>query len=452
MNFHSNSAAKYLNSSDRAKKVDGSIWFLKQARDSMINSDDVFQNLRTVASNIKNKTLANLDEYLLQFEANAIKNNIKIHWAANNTEFNNIVLKIIKDKQYSKVIKSKSMLTEETGLNHFLEKHAVEIIDSDLGERIIQFRKERPSHIVIPAIHLSREEIGQTFHEKIGSPKGESDPATLTNIARKHLRDKFLNAEVAVTGVNFAVAATGTVVVCTNEGNADLGTSMAKVHIACMGIEKIIPDLDSLGVFTRLLARSATGAPITTYTSHFTRPAPGCEMHVVLLDSMRSSILGDNDHWESLKCIRCAACMNTCPVYRRSGGYSYNYLIPGPIGTILAPSYDINKYDSLPFASTLCGSCSNVCPVKINIHEQIYKWRQTITKQQQNKLKNKLLTKVLVTILSSPKVYNIGSSMLKLVYASNILKLKFLNPWYKQRELPKLPQQSFKQWYKENKK
>jgi L-lactate dehydrogenase complex protein LldF len=452
MNFHSNSASKFLKNPDKAKKIDNSIWFIKQARDNNINSNEVFQDLRTAASNIKNKTLANLDEYLLQFEANALKNNVKIHWATDYSEFNNIVLKIIQDKKYTKVIKSKSMLTEEAGLNHFLNKHAIETIDSDLGERIIQFRDERPSHIVIPAIHLSREEIGQTFHENIGSPKGESDPTTLTRIARKHLRDKFLNAEVAITGVNFAVAATGTVVVCTNEGNADLGTSMAKVHIACMGIEKIVPDLDSLGVFTRLLARSATGAPITTYTSHFTRPGEGCEMHVILLDSMRSTILGDKDHWESLKCIRCAACMNTCPVYRRSGGYSYNYLIPGPIGTILAPSYDIKKYNSLPFASTLCGSCSNVCPVKINIHEQIFKWRQTIIKRQKYNIKNMLLARILVGVLTKPMVYNAASRMLKYIYASNILKIKFLNPWYKQRELPKLPQQSFKQWYKENKK
>ena len=227
--------------------------------------------------------------------------------------------------------------------------------------------KEPPSHIVLPCIHKKKEEIGELFHEHLGTPAGVSDPQILTETARQHLREVFLTRKVALTGVNFAVAETGEFVVCTNEGNADMGAHLSEVHIASMGIEKIIPKREHLGVFLRLLTRSATGQPITTYSSHYKKPRPGQEMHIVIVDNGRSIQLGREDFRNSLKCIRCGACMNTCPVYRRSGGHSYHNAISGPIGSILAPNLDMEKYADLPFASTLCGSCSNVCPVKIDI-------------------------------------------------------------------------------------
>ena len=206
------------------------------------------------------------------------------------------------------------------------------------------------------------------------------DPQFLTDTARAHLREVFLTRKAALTGVNFAIAETGEIVVCTNEGNADMGTNLADVHIASMGIEKLIPEKRHLGIFLRVLTRSATGQPITTYSSHFKKPAEGKEMHVILVDNGRTEQLGREDFRNSLKCIRCGACMNTCPVYRRSGGHSYHNAIAGSIGSILAPNLDMAKYGDLPFASTLCGSYSNVCPVKINMHEQLYKWRQVIVK------------------------------------------------------------------------
>ena len=221
------------------------------------------------------------------------------------------------------------MLTEECGLNHHLEKEGIEVVDTDLGERIIQFRNEPLSHIVPPAIHLKKEEVGALFHEKLHTEEGNSDPTYLTAAARIHLREKFLAADVAITGVNFAVAESGTVVVCTNDGNADMGVHAARVQIHCMGIEKIIPRDEDLGVFTRLLARSATGQAVTTYTLHYRKPKPGSQMHIVLVDNGRLKHLGSETHWNGLKCIRCGACINTCPVYRWSGGHSYGSVIPG---------------------------------------------------------------------------------------------------------------------------
>ena len=297
-----------------------------------------WEDLREQASQIKNFTLDNLGELLVQFEQNAIQNGIKVHWAADAKEHNQIVHSIIAKKGVTQLVKSKSMLTEECHLNEYLAEKGIDVVDTDLGERIVQFRKEAPSHIVLPAIHLKKEDVGETFHEHLGTPKGNKDPQFLTEAARQHLREKFLQSKVAITGVNFAVAETGEFVVCTNEGNADMGAHLADVHIACMGLEKIIPLRDDLGVFLRLLARSATGQLITTYSSHFKAPRKGQEMHIVLVDNGRTRQLARPEFRNSLKCIRCAACFNTCPVYRRSGGHSYHQAVAGPIGSILGNS------------------------------------------------------------------------------------------------------------------
>lgn len=258
------------------------------------------------------KCTCNLDDYLVEFEKNALNNGVKVHWASNAEEHNQIIYNILKACGITRMAKSKSMLTEECHLNDFLIKRGIEVVDTDLGERIMQFLDEPPSHIVMPAIHLKKEEIGKLFHEKLGTEKGATDPQYLTESARQHLREKFLKAEAALTGVNFAIAETGGLVVCTNEGNADLGVHLASIHIASMGIEKIIPKLHHLGVFLRLLARSATGQPITTYSSHFLKPKQGSEMHIVIVDNGRTQQLGRKDFRKSLYCIRCGACMNTC--------------------------------------------------------------------------------------------------------------------------------------------
>jgi L-lactate dehydrogenase complex protein LldF len=345
------------------------------------------------------------------------------------------------------------MLTEECHLNPYLAENGIEVIDTDLGERIVQLAKEAPSHIVLPCIHKKKEEIGELFHEHLGTPEGNADPKFLTAAARLHLRKEFIQSRVAITGVNFAVAETGEMVVCTNEGNADMGAHLADVHIACMGVEKIIPKRRHLGVFLRLLARSATGQPITTYSSHFRKPKEGQQLHIVLVDNGRSRQLGREDFRNSLKCIRCGACMNTCPVYRRSGGHSYHNAIAGPIGAILAPNLDMKEYKDLPFASTLCGSCSNVCPVKIDIHQQLYKWRQVITQEGYSDTSKKAGMQAMNFVLSKPGVFKFAGSAGRFVMRTfpGMLNNK-LNPWYKQREMPEAPKVSFAEWYKKNKK
>jgi L-lactate dehydrogenase complex protein LldF len=343
------------------------------------------------------------------------------------------------------------MLTEECHLNEYLEQKGITVVDTDLGERIVQLAGEPPSHIVLPCIHWKKEEIGELFHQHLGTPKGNADPILLTEAARHHLREKFLTSKVAVTGVNFAVAETGEIVVCTNEGNADLGVQLAEVHIACMGIEKIIPKRNDLAVFLRLLARSATGQPITTYSSHFGKPRKGQQMHIVLLDNGRSERLASDDFRNALKCIRCGACFNTCPVYRRSGGHSYHTAIAGPIGSILAPGLDMKKYGDLPFASTLCGSCTNVCPVKIDIHDQLYKWRQVIVSNGYAPWAKTKGMQMMSEIFSSPSKYNSYGKLMRWISKNFpfVLNNRF-NPWFKQREMPVAPKESFKEWYSKN--
>ena len=410
-----------------------------------------WEDLREMASQIKNNVLSSLHAYLLQFEENATKNGVTVHWASDAEEHNQIIHSILKKSGIDRMVKSKSMLTEECRLNEYLKNRGIEVIDSDLGERIIQLEDQRPSHIVLPAIHLKKEEIGEIFHKHLGTPEGLSDPQQLTEAARHHLRDIFLTRKAALTGVNFAIAETGEFVVCTNEGNADMGAHLADVHIASMGLEKIVPRREHMGIFLRLLARSATGQPITTYSSHFSEPRKGQEMHIVLVDKGRTRQLGRPDFRASLKCIKCAACMNTCPVYRKGGGYSYQYTIAGPIGSILAPNLDMEKYKSLPFASTLCGSCSNVCPVKIDIHQQLYKWRQEIVQNGHTDASKKFSMKIMAGVLNAPFLYRFSGRAMRwlLRHIPGSINNK-MNTWYKQRDMPAAPKTSFSDWYRKN--
>jgi len=450
MTNHAYKAACFLKNEERAAWHDKTLWMVRKKRDKMALDVPGWEELREQASQIKRHSLSKLNDYLVQFEEQAINNGAQIHWASTAGRLNEIVYRIIKENHASKVVKSKSMLTEECGLNPFLEKKGVKIIDTDLGERIIQLKQEPPSHIVMPAIHVKKEEISELFHQKLHSEKGNYDPTYLAATARLHLRQKFLEAEVAITGVNFAVAENGAIVVCTNEGNADMGVHAAPIQIHCMGIEKIIPRTSDLAVFIRLLARSATGQHITTYTSHYLKPKTSGQMHIVIVDNGRSELIGKEDYRDSLKCIRCGACMNTCPVYRRSGGHSYHYVIPGPIGSILAPHSNSKEYEDLPFASSLCGSCSDVCPVKINIHGQLYRWRQDLSQQGARSPIKKGIMKVSGKIFASDKMYDWSGKVARwcIKYLPRVLIYNHLNTWGRERELPEVPRESFKQWYK----
>jgi L-lactate dehydrogenase complex protein LldF len=341
------------------------------------------------------------------------------------------------------------MLTEECGLNPYLEARGIEITDTDLGEWIVQLRQERPSHIVIPAIHLRKEQIGELFHDRLGTTAGVSDPTYLTHAARKKLREVFIGAQAGITGVNFGIAETGGFVVCTNEGNADLGTSLPPVHIACMGIEKLIPRVADLGVFLRLLARSATGQPITVYSSHFHGPRAGRELHIVLVDNGRTKILASDDFRRSLCCIRCGACMNTCPVYRRSGGHSYGVTVAGPIGSLLNPLRDFAEHKSLPFACSLCGSCTDVCPVQIDLHQQLFVMRKHLAERQLVPRTKMLGVKAASFVLRRPWLYRaLGKSarvFLRLLPRSVVYSR--WNTWGRQRELPSPPRESFREQF-----
>jgi len=450
---HSELADKFASNVERMKWHDKALWFVRVKRDTQAKSLDEWEELRNTADKIKSHTLSHLDEYLEQFEKNAIARGIRVHWAKDAKEHNEIVLDLLRSKGVKMIVKSKSMLTEECHLNPYLEEHGIEVVDTDLGERIVQLRKEPPSHIVLPAIHLKKEDVGTTFEKFLHTQKGNSDPTYLTRAARAHLREKFVGADASMTGVNFAIAETGGVVVCTNEGNADLGASLPKLHIACMGIEKIIPRLKDLSVFTRLLARSATGQPVTTYTSHYHGAVEGGEMHVVIVDNGRSKILADKRYVKSLQCIRCGACLNTCPVYRRSGGYSYGYTIPGPIGSTLAPNRDLKKYYSLPFACSLCFSCSNVCPVKVDLADQLYLKRQDVVDAGYlSPVKHNAL-KMATWLMCRPKLMDFAGWMARKmvpILPRALLYSKF-NLWGKARELPPFPKNSFKELYKAKK-
>lgn len=449
---HAEATNDFIRDEPRTDWHDETLWFVRHKRDIAVNTLPEWETLRDWASQIKNHTLSNLDHYLKTFEESANSNGITVHWASDAEEHNRIIHQIIADNNIKKIVKSKSMLTEECHLNGYLQDRGIQILDTDLGEYIVQLRKETPSHIVLPAIHLKRQDVSETFHEYLNTEKGNYDPKYLTASARHHLRKSFIESELAITGVNFAIAESGAFVVCTNEGNADMGVHSANIHIACMGIEKLIPKAEHLGVFLRLLARSATGQPITTYSSHFNKPRSGQQMHVVIVDNGRSRQLGRADFRNSLKCIRCAACFNTCPVYRRSGGHSYHSAVAGPIGSILNPNLDMEANADLPFASTLCGSCTNVCPVKIDIHQQLWKWRQVIVAKGYVDKTKKMGMSGMSWVLSHPKLYRIAGKMGRWIMRTFPFMVKNrMNVWYKQREMPPPPEKSFRDWFKENK-
>jgi L-lactate dehydrogenase complex protein LldF len=449
---HAAAAAAFNADVARTDWHDASLWFVREKRDRAAAAVPDWEALRERASTIKEHALTHLDVYLQQFEENATRNGMQVHWARDADEHNRIVHRILAAADARKLVKSKSMLTEECGLNPYLEERGIEVVDTDLGERIVQLRGEGPSHIVMPAIHLRKEEVGETFHDKLGTPAGMADPSALAGAAREHLRKRFLAADCTLTGINFAIAETGGFVVCTNEGNADLGMALAPIHIASVGIEKIIPRVEDLGVFLRLLARSATGQAITAYSSHIHGPRPGQALHVVLVDNGRTRQLAREEFWRSLKCIRCGACMNTCPIYRRSGGHSYGSTVPGPIGSVLTPGLDLDRYASLPFASTLCGSCTAVCPVKIDLDAQLFRWRQHVVESGKVSLVKKAAIGSSTVVLDRPRLFRIAGALVRfgLRLLPEPLARRAAGAWGRTREAPVAPQESFRAWYRKH--
>jgi L-lactate dehydrogenase complex protein LldF len=451
---HAEAASEFIAARAHQEFHDRRLWDLRLKRDREAHGIPEWEELRGLASEIKEHTLSHLADYLEEFETRAKENGTQVHWARDAVEHNQIVYNILSSRGTRTLVKSKSMLTEECDMRPFLERRGIEVIETDLGERIQQLDDEPPSHIVVPAVHKLRSDVSAVFARTIGAEPGNEDVNYLAETQRRTTRPYFLRAQAGMTGANFAVAETGSFVVCTNEGNADLSANVPKLHIASIGIEKIIPKTEHLAIFIRLLSRSALGSPITQYTSHFRAPREGGELHIVLVDNGRSERLGMQDFWYSLKCIRCGACMNTCPVYRRSGGLSYGATYSGPIGVIIDPTFNMRKYSNLPFASTLNASCTNVCPVKINIHEQIYKWRQIIAQRNQLPFVKKEMMRIAGRVLADPKLYRaaISAAGLAIEHLPRFAIYNWLNAWGRQREIPDTPRKSFRSWYIENRK
>ena len=446
---HAEASSHFIQASDHIEFHDRRLWDLRTKRDRETATIPEWEQLRTLASQIKEHTLTHLADYLEQFERQAQANGVTVHWARDAAEHNQVVHDILAARGARSLVKSKSMLTDECEMRPFLEQRGIAVIETDLGERIQQLDDEPPSHIVVPAVHKLRGDVADLFARTLGTDPANDDVHYLAESQRQTTRPHFLQADAGMTGANFAVAETGAIVVCTNEGNADLSVHLPKLYIASVGIEKIIPRTEHLGVFVRMLSRSALGSPITQMTSHFRVPRPGTEMHIVLVDNGRAERLGMADFWTSLKCIRCGACMNTCPVYRRSGGLSYGATYSGPIGVIIDPTYNLRKYSALPFASTLNGSCTAVCPVRIDIHDQIFKWRKVIAERNALPFAKKQAMKMGGKLLASPRLYRaaVEAAGAGVEYLPRVMLYNRLNAWGRQREVPAAPLMTFRQWY-----
>lgn len=371
-----------LNDTQMRENLNNAMHTLQKNRLKVI--DDKFkdwQGLRAKAKQAKNNALMSLEERLVEFEKNATKNGIKVHWASSDEDACEIIYEIMKENNISKILKGKSMASEEIGLNHYLEKKGLKAIETDLGEVIIQLDNEVPVHIVVPAIHKNRYEIGKTFQEKLGAEL-ESEPEKLNAIARKYLRDEFEGLKLGLSGVNFAMSREGAFWLIENEGNGRMCTTAPDIHIALCGIEKVMESFEDAATMVHLLTPSATGQFIPTYNNIITAPRKNGdldgpkEVHIVLFDHHRSDMLAHKDYYEALHCIRCGACMNFCPVYDKIGGHSYQTTYPGPIGEVISPNlFGMDKTGDILSFCSLCGRCSEVCPVKIPLADLIRKLR-----------------------------------------------------------------------------
>ena len=412
----------------------------KSAAASLPNWED----LRSQARAIKDDVLSHLDRYLEKFVSEAEARGAKIHWARDAAEANAIICKLTAERQARIVVKSKSMTTEETHLNDALEAAGLQVVETDLGEYIIQLADEPPSHIIAPAIHKTRGQIAELFTAELGMPPTD-DVAKLTNTARITLRDRFAAADVGISGVNFAIAETGTIVMVENEGNIRLTTSLPRLHIAVMGIEKVIPRFAELDVFLKLLPRSGTGQRLTTYQSFITGTKRRVtdegpeELHILLLDNGRSRMLAHPVTRQSLACIRCGACLNACPVYQQVGGHAYGSVYPGPIGAVITPQLmGIDKTAQLPYASSLCGACREVCPVKIDIPRLLLHLRGEIS-ERKGSAAERVAFKLWSRLMVSPTLYKLSS------VAGRLLQriVPIAPAWTKGRDLRPIEARSF---------
>ena len=435
-----------------------------------------WQDLRNTGESVKNYVLANLPELLEQFERNFTAAGGHVHWARNATEANQIALDLIREQGVDEIIKIKSMATAETGLNEFLEENGINAIETDLAEEIVQLGHDRPSHILVPAIHRNRREIRDIFLREIEgiNPDITDEPAELAEASRNRLRNKFLNTTVAVSGTNFGIAETGTLTIVESEGNGRMCLTLPDTLITFMGIEKILPTFQDYEAFLQLLPRSSTGERMNPYTSMWTGVTPGDgpqNMHVILIDNGRTAVLADELGRQALRCIRCSACMNVCPVYERAGGHAYGSTYPGPIGAILSPQLsgiEAAENNSLPYASSLCGACYEVCPVKINFPEVLVHLRakdveskHAIREFEGNK--KAPFSQMDGMMLGAKKLFTSGKMMSIAERGLPMSRLisgrkhritavpGIVGGWTAYRDIPEPPKESFRNWWKKEK-
>lgn len=418
-----------------------------------------WEEWRNHAEEIRQHVLQYLDYYLYQFSENVSKLGGHVFFAKTAKEATDYIKNVAKKKKAKKIIKSKSLVTEEIGLNQALEKKGCEVVESDLGEFILQLDEyDPPSHIVVPTLHKNKEEMRELLEKKLDY-KGSSMPEELTRCVREHMRNQFLEADLGVIGCNFAVAESGSTTLVTNEGNADLVADLPKTLVVCMGMERIVPTFEEMEFLVSMLIRSAVGQKLTSYVTNLTGPrqageADGPEeLHIVILDNGRSDILG-TEFQSILHCIRCAACINVCPVYRHIGGHSYGSIYPGPIGIVLTPlldGYEDNK--ELPYASTLCGACTEVCPVKIPLHELIRKQRQVIVEKEGiSPFSEQVMMKTVGVGTSNVSLYNLGSKMAHTLMEPLTKGVGPLKEWTNYKDLPAPNKERFRDWFKNRKK
>lgn len=435
-----------------------------------------WQELRNTGESVKNYVLANLPELLEQFERNFTAAGGHVHWARNATEANQIALDLIREQGVDEIIKIKSMATAETGLNEFLEENGINAIETDLAEEIVQLGHDRPSHILVPAIHRNRREIRDIFLREIEgiNPDITDEPAELAEASRNRLRNKFLNTTVAVSGTNFGIAETGTLTIVESEGNGRMCLTLPDTLITFMGIEKILPTFQDYEAFLQLLPRSSTGERMNPYTSMWTGVTPGDgpqNMHVILIDNGRTAVLSDELGRQALRCIRCSACMNVCPVYERAGGHAYGSTYPGPIGAILSPQLsgiEAAENNSLPYASSLCGACYEVCPVKINFPEVLVHLRAKDVESQHavrefEGNKKAPFSQMDGMMLGAKKLFTSGKMMsiaerglpMSRLISGRKHKITavpgIVSGWTAYRDIPEPPKESFRNWWKKEK-
>jgi L-lactate dehydrogenase complex protein LldF len=445
------------------KNVAHAIDVIQAKRDKLVVEKTDWQELRSAASAIRFHALDNLGAYLEQFEARCTAAGGHVHWAADAAEARKIILDLLRQENASEVIKIKTMTSAEIQLNPFLQAAGVNVYETDLAEIILQLGEEEPSHIVVPALHINRSQVREIFARTMGLKNLSDDPKELTNAARTYLRQKFLTVPTAISGANFLVAETGTVAVVESEGNGRMCLTMPRTLITLAGIEKVLPHFQDLEVMLQILARSAVGERMNPYTSLWSGVTPGDgpqNFHVVLLDNGRSSILAKTKERQTLKCIRCAACMNTCPVYRQTGGHAYGSVYPGPIGAILTPQLMQMKHaQTLPYASSLCGACYEVCPVKINIPEVLLELRAQVVNQERRQagrffdlmyLGLRMANLIFATAWgfhAAQRMGRIGSRFFTRkdgwIHSLPSIGAK----WTQTRDLRALPKQTFHQWW-----